>query len=132
MKKREKPLGMTDDEFDAILLQAIELESVLSVFELLLLIRVATCRQNVMGAAFPLTGMLMHNENASIVAAVYAPEETLMSLALQARLVRLGLLNYGENHQFTITPKGAVMASWWIDVLEDLGFRQEPSPIEPT
>lgn len=103
------------------------LESVLTVFELLLLLRVATDATVEMGPLEPIWNLVGMEPRAPIEAAPFLAEKTLRELSLQQRLVGLGMLTLhsGEDSGIRLTPKGHEAVNWFVGTLEDLGFRHE-------
>lgn len=107
--------------------QFIALESVLTIFELLLLLRVATDRTVEMGPFEPIWNLVGAEPMTPIEAAPFLSEKTLRELALQQRLVSMGLLTLhpGEGSGIRLTPKGHEAVNWFVGTLEDMGFQHE-------
>lgn len=108
---------------DTMINEFISLESELTIFELRLLLRLATGLENEMGPHEPIwphTGMTLET-------APFLAEYVLLEMARQQRLVRLGLitLHPGENDAMRLTPRGLEAVNWWVGALEDLGFKHE-------
>lgn len=114
---------MTDQEDRAS--EFIAMETKLTVFELLLLFKIATNDQG-LSLFEPIWTIA---ETLPITSAPFLPEESLRQMALQQRLVRLGLaemyLHETEGHRLRLTPKGMEAVHWWVGTLEDMGFSHE-------
>jgi hypothetical protein len=119
-------VSKTQQEIDDIIYQAIRLEPSLTIFELFLLLRVATNQQEQDQALAPLAGRLCE------VDLVLGSETELLELARQARLMRMGLLTMEKDCLFSLTEQGQVMAQWWIEALRELGFQRlsQPTPTQ--
>lgn len=117
-------MGKTLSEKDLVA-EFIDLETTLTVFELLLLLKVAVNDQG-LGPLEPIWTQL-DGERPPITDVPLLSVETLLSLAQQQRLIRLGLLEMymheTEGVLFRLTPKGQEAVNWWAGCLEDMGFR---------
>lgn len=130
------------EQEDDLVSELIELESQLTIHELMLLVRVVVMD----GADLwePLWhSMFMKDKSGELTdieypisAAASLPECTLRELAGQARLERLGLLVKREtpnSWEFALTPKGARAVDWWAGTLvDDLGFQLPAELTTPT
>lgn len=118
---------MTTNEAVEAVEALIEMESELTVFELLLLMRAATGRELEMGPFEPIWPCLCGDQGMTIEQAPFLPERALRELTLQQRLVRLGLLTIqaGEEDGVKLTPKGTEAVNWFLGSLEDLGFQHD-------
>lgn len=105
----------------------VRMESVLTIFELLLLLRVAADIEVEMGPFDPIWSLVGTEPRTPIEAAPFLSEKTLRELALQQRLVSMGMLTLhpGEDSGIRLTPKGHEAVNWFVGTLEDLGFRHE-------
>lgn len=105
----------------------VALESVLTVFELLLLLRVATDATVEMGPFEPIWSLVGEDPRIPIESAPFLPEKVLRELALQQRLVSMGMLRLhpGEDSGIRLTPRGHEAVNWFVGTLEDLGFQHE-------
>lgn len=105
----------TDDELMA-------LEAELTIYELLVLFKVATGLDIAMGPWEPIWSLA--SEESSLCAAPFLSESALLELARQQRMVRLGLIMLcpGEGCGIRLRPKGWEAVKWWGGALKDLGF----------
>ena len=103
----------------------INLETELSVFELMLLFKVATGNQD-MGPLEPVWNHI--SDGTLLYQAPSLSENSLRQMECQARLMRLGLLSlYQEEHgtYFALTTKGHEAVDWWLGELEGMGFQHD-------
>lgn len=110
----------TDDELMA-------LETELTIFELLVLFMAAVAPEG----ACPWEPISNYaDENYPLDQALFLGEKTLLELALQQRLLRLGLVTLysGEPIGLRVTEKGMRAVTQWVGALEELGFKHESLP----
>lgn len=104
-----------------------EIEAVLTIFQLLLLMKVATGKQD-MGALEPVWPWLAkENEKIPLWQAPFVLDQgALLELAQARELVDRGyLLIPAEKTDFVLTEKGVEAVNWWVGTLENIGFRHE-------
>lgn len=126
-------LQVSEEDEDALITEWMDLEPVLSIQELLLLLGAAD--RGSVDMYEPMAGVMMHARRLdpesipSILTAAWMGEGSLLCLARQARLLRLGLLEMAEMADgcwvLVLTPRGAHAANWWLGALEDLGLTHD-------
>lgn len=126
-------LQVDEADEDALTWEWMDLEPVLSIADLLLLLKAADA--GIAEAYEPLDGVLMHAHEKdpdyvpSILTAAWMDETNLQRLAQQARLRRLGLLAQVETEdggwELALTPRGAHAVDWWLGCLADRGLKHD-------
>ncbi len=126
-------LQVNEADEDALCNKWMDLEPVLTIADLLLLLKAA----DLDGAPMfePLRGMRMHypgEEEPMLLAAAWMHETNLLKLAQQVRLEGLGLLEKRDSEvgwKLALTPQGAHAVDWWLGCLEDVGLKHDE--VEP-
>jgi hypothetical protein len=117
----------TEEQRDLWVKEFIELEPVLTVFELLTLISIETDNSD-FGVLEPVWTILGEENIPAWKAMLVFSESTLLQLSQQRRLIRLGLVQLcvdsKQELSFNLTEKGAEAVAWWTGGLEDMGFRR--------
>lgn len=102
-----------------------EMEYTLTTFEFLLLLQVATGSQS-LGALEPVWPWLKETIPVPAIPFVI-PEISLLEMASQHKLVRLGLVEIPTyqspiSSELTLTEKGHQAVKYWLGALEEMGF----------
>ncbi len=118
----------TEEQMEAWDSECINMETDLTIFELFLLFKVATGKED-MGLLEPVWTKIGEE-----VPLWHAPfrlsEHQSLMLARQQRLIRLEFLEMFQEQpeteiMFRLTKKGEVAVSWWMGTMADMGFKHE-------
>lgn len=97
----------------------ISLETELTIFELMLLLKIATLARD-QDMHEPIGMTLAEQKESPLELAPFLHETTLLQLAQQKRLLRLRMIELEEDFTLSLTDKGVEAAKWWAVCLKDI------------
>lgn len=97
----------------------ISLETELTIFELMLLLKIATLNRD-QHMLEPIGMTLAEQKDSPLEIAPFLHETTLLQMVRQKRLLRLGLIDLEEDYTLSLTDKGLQAAQWWAGCLQDI------------
>jgi len=110
-------MNMADEEKEDLIAEFINLETELTIFELMLLFRAETGQPHVME---PIGLLLAENPQEMLARAPFLSERRLLEMARQARLYNIGLIKMNEDQMISLTEKGLGAVQWWKGCLKDI------------
>ena len=114
------------EQEDKLVAELIELETQLTIHELLLLLKAAVLDGTVVWESLVFQAYESNGTPRSLSSVVDLTGFTLRRLACEARMEELGFLAKEEKvngREYVLTPKGARAVDWWAgELVEELGF----------
>lgn len=112
-------MNMATDVMEEMISEFLVLETELTIFELRLLFR-AAAKLDAGHIMEPIGLRLAENPQEMLARAPFLTESTLLEMAQQQRLYRLGLIVMGEDQTFLLTDKGVEAVKWWWGGIQDI------------
>lgn len=106
-------------EQDDLTLHFMELEAVLTIHELMLMVKLAAILQE-QDIREPIGMVLAEKPDLELWRAPLLEEDTLLRMAQQKRLIRLGLIQMDQEGTLSLTGKGMQATKWWLGFLQDI------------